>query len=212
LKYDRNTVKTWAGDSQWRALQADYQRFRLLGHSGWASEAFWGLAIYRMQRTIAKARAPGLWAPAAVFLAVLHKLLGIFTGIDLHPEAEIGAGLFIAHGSQVTVIKGARLGVDCTLAQVCTIGAGVTPGVPNIGDHVYISSNSCVLGPVTVGEGATIAGNSLVISDVPARHTAIGVPARILPLFKDQRFRKDNISALNLKAVPEVAPPTPMLD
>jgi len=193
MKYDRDTLKKWAGDSQWRALQADYKRFRLHGYSGWGSEGLWALAIFRMQRAIRKSRMPRLWAPASLVLAVLRKLLMIVTGIDLHPNAEIGAGLLIQHASQVRVTEGVKIGVDCALSQVCTIGAGVTPGVANIGDHVYISPHACILGPVTIGDGATIAASSLVLSDVPAHHTALGVPARILPRFRDQHFRQDNI-------------------
>jgi serine O-acetyltransferase len=202
MKYDRDTVKQWAGNSQSRALQADYQRFRLHGHSGWGSEGFWALAIYRLQRAMGQSRTPWLWAPASVFLAVLRKLLVIFTGLDLHPGAEIGAGLMILHGSQIRVSMGVKIGVDCVLGQICTIGAGATPGVANIGDHVYISPHACILGPVTIGDGATIAASSLVLSDVPADHTALGVPARILPRFRDQHFRKDNIPTLSSNAGP----------
>ncbi len=194
MKYDRDTVKQWAGDSEWRALQADYERFRAYGYSGWASEGFWGLAIYRMQRTIRKSRAPWIWAPAAVVLAVLRKVLVVVTGIDLHPNAKIGPGLLIQHASQVRVIENAKIGADCALSQICSIGAGATRGVPDIGDHVYISPHCCILGPVTIGDGATIAPNSLVLTDVPAGHTAIGVPARLLPSFKVQSFRSDNVS------------------
>ncbi len=196
LKYDRDTVKQWAGDSQWRAFRADYQRFRENGYSGWGSDGFWGLAIYRMQRAIQKSRAPRLWAPAALLLAVLRKLLVILTGIDLHPKAEIGAGLLIQHGSQVRIIENAKIGVDCVLSQICSIGArGATPGVPKIGDHVYISPHVCIVGRVTIGDWATIAPSSLILSDVPARHTAIGVPARVLPTFAVQTFRAELIQS-----------------
>ena len=145
---------------------------------------------------------PWLWAPASVLLAVLRKLLVIVTGVDLHPGAEIGAGLMILHGSQIRVAKGVKIGVDCVLGQICTIGARVTPGVANIGDHVYISPHACILGPVTIGDGATVAACSLVLSDVPADHTALGVPARILPRFREQHLRKDNIPTPSSNAGP----------
>jgi len=187
MKYARDTVKEWAGNSQWRALQADYRRFRLFGYSGWGTEGFWVVAIYRMQRALRKSRTPWLWVPASVLLAVVRKLLQILTGLDLHPGAEIGAGLMILHGSQIRVREGVKIGVDCVLGHLCTIGAGPTPGCAKIGDHVYISPHSCILGPVTIGDGAMIAASSLVLSDVPAGHTAIGVPARILPRFKGEQ-------------------------
>ena len=59
------------------------------------------VAIYRMQRALRKSRTPRLWTPAYVLLAVARKLLQIVTGLDLHPRAEIGAGLMILHGSQI---------------------------------------------------------------------------------------------------------------
>ena len=193
MQYNRDTVKEWAGDSQWRALKADYQRFREQGYSGWGSEGFWALAIYRAQRALRKSQGRRLWAPAALLLAVLRKALQIVTGLDLHSGADIGAGMLIPHGSQVRVIEHCRIGVDCTLSQVCAIGAGVASGRPKIGDHVYIAPHACIIGAVTIGDGATIAACSLVLSDVPAGQCAIGVPARIVPRFNVQRFRTDNV-------------------
>jgi serine O-acetyltransferase len=205
MTYDPDTVKEWAGDSQWRALQADYRRLRLYGRSGWKSEGFWVVAIYRIERVLRKSRTPRLWAPARVLIAVARKFLRILTGIDLHPEAEIGAGLIFLHDSQIGVARGVKIGVDCTLGHVCSIGAGPTPGFARIGDHVYISPHSCILGPVTIGDGAMIAASSLVLCDVPAGHTAIGVPARILPRFKGLHSGQDNnrspISAADPTAV-----------
>lgn len=193
MKYDRNTVKEWAGDSQWRALQADYQRFREHGYSGWGSEGFWALSIYRAQRASRKSQRRWVWVPAAIMLAVLRKLLVVVTGADLHPAADIGAGTLIQHGSQIRVMANTRIGVDCTLSQVCSMGSGVTPGAPKIGDHVYIAPHVCILGPVRIGDGSTIAPCSLVLADVPAGHTAIGVPARMVPRFNVQGFRNDDV-------------------
>jgi serine O-acetyltransferase len=193
MKYDRDIVKEWAGDSQWRALRADYQRLRVHGYSGWGSEGFWALAIYRAQRALRKSQRRRLWAPAAVALAVLRKFLVIVTAVDLHPGADIGAGMLIHYGSQVRVIENARIGVGCTLSQVCSIGAGLASGRPKIGDYVYIAPHACILGSVTIGDGATIAACSLVLSDVPAGQTAIGVPARIVPRFNVQQFRTESV-------------------
>ena len=89
--------------------------------------------------------------------------------------------------------EGVKIDVDCALGHVCSIGAGAAPGAANIGDHVYISPHSCILGPVAIGDGATIPASSLVLSDAPAGHTAIGMPARVLPRFKVQTFRAGNI-------------------
>ena len=84
-----------------------------------------------------------------------------------------------------------KIGVDCAWSHINTICAGVPPGAPS--DHVYVSPHACIFVPVTIGDGATIAACTLVLCDVPAGHTAIGVPARILPKFSVQRFRSDNV-------------------
>ena len=101
--------------------------------------------------------------------------------------------MLIPHGAQIRIIEYTKIGSDCTIGHLSTIGAGTIPGRATIGDHVYISCHVCILGPVDIGEGATIAASSLVISNVPAGHTAIGVPAKILPTVKDRRFGYSNI-------------------
>jgi serine O-acetyltransferase len=181
LKYDRNTVKRWAGDSQWRACRADLARFRQHGYSGWGSEGFWALVIHRIQKVVRGRRPRWLCAPARLVLSVINKLFTMVTHIDIHPDAQIGPGLLIPHVGSVRVHGDTKIGSDCAIHHVCTIGAGLRPGGAIIGDHVYIGCHSSIIGAVTVGDGAVIAANTLVISDVPAGATAMGVPARILP-------------------------------
>jgi len=181
MKYDRNTVKAWAGDSPWRACRADLARFRTHGYTGWGSEGFWALALHRLEKVVRRCRPGWLWAPARLGLRVIRKLFKMVTQIDLHPDAEIGPGLLIAHGGPIRVHGATKIGADCALHHVCTIGAGLQPGGATIGDHVYIGCHSSIIGAVTIGDGAMIAANSLVITNVPAGFTAIGVPARMLP-------------------------------
>jgi serine O-acetyltransferase len=180
MKYDRATVKQWAGDSQWRALRADLARFQSNGYSGWASEGFWALAIYRCQKSAHNARPNWIWTPARVALAIIKKMFTLVTHISIDYDAEIGPGLLIPHCGPIRVHGATRIGADCCLHHVCTIGAGRTPGGAVIGDHVWIGCHSSILGPVIIGDDATIAANSLVIANVPAGATAIGVPARVL--------------------------------
>jgi serine O-acetyltransferase len=181
VKYDGATVKEWAGNSQWRAIRADMARFRIQGYSGWGSEGFWALALYRLQKVVRECRPRWLWVPARVGLSVVRKLFTMVTHIDLDPGAEIGPGLLIPHVGPIRVHGTTKIGADCSLYHSCTIGAGPRPGGAMIGDHVFISCNSSIIGAVTIGDSAVIAANTLVIDDVPAGTTAIGVPARILP-------------------------------
>jgi serine O-acetyltransferase len=181
MKYDRDTVKKWAGDSQWRACQADFARFRMHGYSGWGSEGFWALAIYRLQKALMLLQPKWLWRPVWVVFRIVRKLFIFFTLIDIHPDAQIGPGLIIPHGGPIRVHGGVKIGADCSIHHACTIGAGPKRGFATIGDHVYIGCTSSIIGKLTIGDGAVVAANSLVIGNVPSGFTAIGVPAKNLP-------------------------------
>lgn len=185
MKYDPHTVRSWVGNSTWRACRADFARFRLHGYSGWGSEGFWALVLYRIQRMVRQLKPRWCWLPIVIPLAVTKKIFTFLTHIDLNSDAEIGPGLLIPHLGEIRVHADTRIGADCAIHHVCTIGAGPIPGGAVIGDHVFISCHSTILGAVTIGDGAIVAANSLVISNIPAGATAIGVPARILPAMPD---------------------------
>jgi serine O-acetyltransferase len=167
-------------DRPWDAWRADLARFRAHGYSGWGSEGFWALTIYRAQRGLRKGRPRFLLFPFRLGLGILKKLLTMVTHINLHPDARIGPGLLIPHVGPIQVFPEATLGADCAIHHVCTIGAGSKPGGPVIGDHVYLGCHSCVLGPVRVGDGAKIGAGAVVVTDIPAGATAVGVPARAI--------------------------------
>jgi serine O-acetyltransferase len=179
MDYDGNTIKEWAGDSTIRAIRADLARFKRNGFSGWGTEGFWALLLYRLQRSVRSKRPRWLWAPPKFSIAILKKLFTTVTHMDIHPDARIGPGLLIPHVGSLRIHGLTTIGADCAVHHVCTIGAGPTPGGATIGDHVLIGCHSSIIGAVTIGDRSVIAANSLVLSDVPADSTAIGVPARI---------------------------------
>lgn len=101
------------------------------------------------------------------------------TGIEIHPAASIGRGLFIDHGMGVVIGETAELGDDVTLYQGVTLGGtGFATGKrhPTVQDNVTIGSGAKLLGPITVGHGSKIGANSVVIHDVPANSTVVGNP------------------------------------
>jgi serine O-acetyltransferase len=101
------------------------------------------------------------------------------SGIEIHPAAEIGQGLFIDHGSGVVVGETAKIGENVTLYQGVTLGGtGVATGKrhPTIEDNVTIGSGAKLLGPITVGHGAKVGANTVVITDVPPNTTVVGNP------------------------------------
>lgn len=118
------------------------------------------------------------------FAARLVSQSGRFlTGIEIHPGAEIGEGLFIDHGSGVVIGETAIIGDNCTLYQGVTLGGtGKDTGKrhPTLGDGVMVGAGAKLLGNFTVGDGAKIAAGAVVLGDVPAEATAVGIPARVV--------------------------------
>jgi len=105
------------------------------------------------------------------------------TGIEIHPAAKIGKGVFIDHGTGVVIGETAEVGDNCTIYQGVTLGGtGKDKGKrhPTIGNNVMIGSGAKVLGPFTVGDNSKIAANAVVLSEVPPNSTCVGVPARVV--------------------------------
>jgi serine O-acetyltransferase len=101
------------------------------------------------------------------------------TGIEIHPAARIGEGFFIDHGMGVVIGETAQIGDDVTLYQGVTLGGtGFATGKrhPTVQDNVTIGSGAKLLGPITVGHGAKVGANSVVIHDVPPNSTVVGNP------------------------------------
>jgi serine O-acetyltransferase len=107
------------------------------------------------------------------------------TGIEIHPGAKLGRRLVIDHGSGVVIGETAELGADVTLYHDVTLGGTALHAGkrhPTVGDKVIIGAGAQVLGPITIGEGARIGANAVVLKDVPPCTTMVGIPARaILP-------------------------------
>lgn len=130
------------------------------------------LLAHRVAHALHGARVPFL--PRAV--ALVSRGL---TGIEIHPAAVVGKGLFIDHGSGLVIGETAEIGDDVTLYQGVTLGGtGFATGKrhPTVQDNVTIGSGAKLLGPITIGHGAKIGANSVVITDVPPNSTVVGNP------------------------------------
>src|SRR3954464_2160281 len=105
------------------------------------------------------------------------------TGIEIHPGAKIGRRFFIDHGMGVVIGETAEIGDDCTLYHGVTLGGtswNKGKRHPTLGNGVVLGAGAKVLGPITVGDRARVGSNAVVVKDVPAGATAIGIPARII--------------------------------
>jgi len=125
-----------------------------------------------------------LWKKHFFWLGRLSSHIGRWlTGIEIHPGATIGRRVFIDHGMGVVIGETAIIGDDCTLYHGVTLGGtswNKGKRHPTLESGVVIGAGAKVLGPITVGAGAKIGSNAVVVKDVPANATAVGIPARIL--------------------------------
>ncbi len=117
------------------------------------------------------------------FLArLISQLTRFFTGIEIHPGATIGKGLFIDHGMGVVIGETTIIGDDVKMFHGVTLGGtGNQKGKrhPTIGNNVEIGAGAKVLGDITIGNNVRIGANAVVLKDVPKDHIAVGVPAKI---------------------------------
>ncbi len=125
-----------------------------------------------------------LWNHHLKWLARAVSHLGRWlTGIEIHPGARLGRRFFIDHGIGVVIGETAEIGDDCTLYHGVTLG-GTTwqkgKRHPTLADNVVVGAGAKVLGPIQVGEGARIGSNAVVVKDVPAGATVVGIPGRIV--------------------------------
>lgn len=135
-----------------------------------------------------------LWTHKFYFLGRFVSHIGRFlTGIEIHPGARIGRGFFIDHGMGVVIGETAEIGDNCTLYHGVTLG-GTTWAKekrhPTLGDNVVIGSGAKVLGPFLVGANSKIGSNSVVVKEVPANSTVVGIPGKIV-VSSDQKDKPD---------------------
>ena len=151
-----------AARSTWEVLTCYPGFHALLFHR--LAHAFWGAGLKWLGR---------LTSNGARFL----------TGIEIHPGATIGRRVFIDHGMGVVIGETAEIGDDCTLYHGVTLG-GVSWNKgkrhPTLGKGVVVGAGAKILGPFTVGDGAKVGSNSVVVKAVPAGATVVGIPARIV--------------------------------
>lgn len=118
------------------------------------------------------------------FIARMISQMGrFFTGIEIHPGAKIGSGLFIDHGMGVVIGETAQIGDDCTIYHGCTLGGtGKDKGKrhPTLGNNVLIGAGAKILGPFKVGDNSMIGANAVVLNEVPPGSTVVGVPGHAI--------------------------------
>jgi serine O-acetyltransferase len=133
------------------------------------------LAVHRTAHRLWRAG----WPTAARFVSHVGRFV---TGIEIHPAARLGRGLFIDHGMGVVIGETAEVGENVTLLQGVTLGGTSLKREkrhPTLGDHVVVGTGAAVIGAITIGAGTRIGAGSVVVRDVPPNCVVVGVPGRI---------------------------------
>jgi serine O-acetyltransferase len=144
-----------------------------------AYPGFHALVLHRLAHTLFRAGLP-------ILPRVLSHFNRWITGIEIHPGADIAVPCFIDHGMGVVIGETAILGPRCHLHQGVTLGGTSTRRErrhPNLGSDVTIGAGAQIIGAVTIGDGARIGAGSVVISNVPAHATVVGVPGHVVAYY-----------------------------
>lgn len=168
-------LKRWAHQS-WRPQGAESvpceltagMVMRLL----WRHPALWATGIYRVSYWAHTHGIRGL-------PSILERVNLVFFGLEISSSIPIGPGLYIAHPVG-TVLMARQIGANASFIHAVTLGMRNTHDFPSLGDAVFVGAGARILGGVSVGDGASIGANAVVISDVPSGRTAVGVPARVV--------------------------------
>jgi serine O-acetyltransferase len=143
----------------------------------------WSMVVYRFGNWRYTFRSPILRKPLSLVYKLLRLFSEILTSVELPCETRVGRRLVIEHAFDIVVSGDAVLGDDVVLRNGVTIGLRHRGhrGSPTIGNRVDIGAGAKLLGPISIGDDAAIGANAVVITDVPAGHVAVGVPARVRP-------------------------------
>ncbi|BCD60464.1 MULTISPECIES: serine O-acetyltransferase [unclassified Nitratiruptor] len=156
----------------WERDPAIHSKFELFTNYPGVWSIFWYRIAHRLYQKGWK-----------LFARMIMGINQVFTGIDIHPAAKIGRRVFIDHGIGVVIGETTEIGNDVLIYQQVTLGGvSLSHGKrhPTIEDGVVIGAGAKVLGNITIGKNAKIGANSVVVKDVPAESTAVGIPARVV--------------------------------
>jgi serine O-acetyltransferase len=164
----------------------DIARYKSMGHTGrrlLLDPAVWALSIYRLGNWLYTEKPFILLRiPLKIVYFFAYMFSELVMEMCLDPQATIGGGLYMAHIGGIHINPQAVIGSNCDIAHRVTIGASAMgrQGSPTIGNNVYIGTGAALVGKIKIGNGAKVAANTLVITNVPDGATVMGVPGRIV--------------------------------
>jgi serine O-acetyltransferase len=169
-------------------LRRDRARYAEVGQIWYAHPGFWVGLTYRL----------GAWARARpnpvvrVLFGVVYRILAapwrLFLNVEIPARARIGPGLCLIHPNNILIGDTVEIGEDCLIFHEVTLGTGVAPGLPRIGNQVQLFVGARVLGPVVIGDGSKIGANCVITRSVPPASVVVPAANRIIPLAQFTRL------------------------
>jgi serine O-acetyltransferase len=157
-------------------VRADFDRHG----RGLFNIAWWPVLTHRIGAWGLTLPYPVRYVVSAVYL-IMHYWVHLVSGTVIAREARIGADLLLPHSGNIIIHPGCVIGDNCAIFHEVTLGTSMDrSGAPRLGNGVFVGPGAKIFGPIVIGDGARIAGNSLVLRDVPPGAVAIGVPARVV--------------------------------
>jgi serine O-acetyltransferase len=175
------------------ALRRDRARYAEVGQVWYRHAGFWVGSTYRL----------GAWARSLpnpvlrVLVGIVYRLLVIpwrlFNNVEIPAGARIGPGLCLVHPNNILMGDSVEIGEDCLIFHEVTLGTGVAPGLPRIGNRVQLFVGVRVLGPVEIGDGSKIGANCVITRSVPPASVVVSAPNRIIPLAQFTRLTEGDL-------------------
>jgi serine O-acetyltransferase len=165
--------------SLWQQIQEDWE-----AHGrDWTKPGFRAVAIQRFGVWRMALQPKLLRAPFSLFYRMLYRKVRNTYGIDLPYTVQLGRRVVIEHQGAIVIHGHCIIGDDCIIRQGVTLGNRYLDrplDAPKLGSRVNVGAGAKILGEVTIGDGATVGANAVVVKDVPAGYTAVGIPAKLL--------------------------------
>jgi len=171
------------------AIYSDYRRHRACGARNALAvilfaQGFWATFVFRVCRSLTQSvHVPVLRQVCRLLCLILQKLAEIVTGISLPLDCAVGPGLYIGHMGPVIINSAVRIGANCNLSHLVTIGIGgrgAKRGCPVLGDRVYVGPGAIIFGNISIGDDVAVGAGAIVTKSIPSRAVVAGNPARIL--------------------------------
>jgi serine O-acetyltransferase len=151
----------------------------------WTKPGFRAVAVYRFGVWRMGVRPKFLRAPLSILYRMMFRRVRNHYGIELPYSAKLGRRVIIEHQSCIVIHGNCEIGDDCIIRQGVTLGNRYLDRpqeAPKLGDRVNVGAGAKIFGKVMIGDGANIGANAVVLKDIPAGATAVGIPAKILPI------------------------------